>query len=409
MTINLLQSLATTHMLPTAGCIVPTTSQPTSQSTMRVVSPNFEFDFVVRDLNGQPARFDDAYQLDQLSKRCKALQAAWVAATHSMLDRSSVRVQHNQVDLVPNILQDQLDWSQQACQAWSKLQDMQLSNTPTVELCFSAFPAKLAVLDTIRKNKDDYFKLQAIAKQCGHDLEVMTELVQLYGQLLQHASPELRQVRQLAELAVSKFAPAFQWLPDELRNNAELASLAARQNVAILQYSKLNSDKAFMTSQVKQNGEAFRYAHVSLLNQFDFVELAVQQLSSNIDLAPHYLRCNKQLVKLACCTYMPALKYFLDNLPDLNDQTEVCLHAIYQHESAWLYIPKSVPGLAAERCCRVVSICLTCMSNFLEDICCCCGCDKAYGPNPCEKLGMWIACCFVVAFVWAMLYKTSQM
>ena len=148
------------------------------------------------------------------------------------------------------------------------------------------------------------------------------------GLILQYASAELRNDREIVGAAVIQNGRALEHASAELRNDREIVSEAVRQNGLALQYASaaLRNDREIVSEAVRQNGLALAYSRVV---GHAYKEIALEAVKQN-GLAAEYLvnfgeGGDMKEIMLASITQNGlALKFYIDRVtaPDLTESEQ---------------------------------------------------------------------------------------
>lgn len=136
------------------------------------------------------------------------------------------------------------------------------------------------------------------------DKEEMLQAVAENGLALEHASPRLRNDRDVVRTAIRSWAPALQFASAQLRNDMSVVLIAIQayyfqhQNGNPFEYAseELQNNKEFIRSAVMLNGSAFQYVKPKFKSDREIVLAAVGRDARMLHFAPQQLQDDREFI-----------------------------------------------------------------------------------------------------------------
>jgi hypothetical protein len=133
--------------------------------------------------------------------------------------------------------------------------------------------------------------------------------------------------------AVKQNGCAIKHMPEEFKNNFELAMCAVKKNEYLIKdvSDELKNNFEFVMCAVKQNGYAIKYVSEELKNNFELAMCAVKQCGCAIKYVSKKLKNNFKLTLCAVMQNGCALEYVSD---ELKNNSELAMCAVKQNGNA---------------------------------------------------------------------------
>jgi hypothetical protein len=195
----------------------------------------------------------------------------------------------------------------------------------------------------------------------GVQIQLLSPAAQRDGNVLEHASSEIKENETIVMAAVKQNGRALRHASDELRCNEAIVMAALRQDGDAFKHvhEEMRSNRATVMVAVRLNGLALEHASVELRNDEPIVMAAVQQKGDALEFASEKLRNSRSIVLAAVQNYGPAFEHAT---LELRSDEAFVLMAVQQDGRALLYAVDRMRGnemivLAAvqewaERCTR---------------------------------------------------------
>lgn len=179
--------------------------------------------------------------------------------------------------------------------------------------------------------------LQYASDELKNDREIVKVAVQQNGKALEFASNELKNDREIVKLAVQKNREALEFASDELKNDREIVKVAVQQSGEALKFAsdKLKNDQEIVKLAIQKEAGAFYYASNRLKNNLELVELAVTKKGEILNKVSRKLRANPKVIKLAVQQTGKALCFASKKL---RNDLEIAKLAIQQNGEAWYHV-----------------------------------------------------------------------
>lgn len=167
----------------------------------------------------------------------------------------------------------------------------------------------------------DAFRLASPSLRNTYDL--VQDLVQKNGLLLQYASPNLQKNKNLVLLAVSQNGTALEFADPQLQNDPDIVNAAIQNNCYALQYAspELRNKFELVEPAIKNCGSLLEHVSSNLKANYNLVLLAVKQNGRALQFADPQLQNDNVIVHTAIQNDPRALQYASPSLRNITSQT----------------------------------------------------------------------------------------